>query len=347
MQKSAYVELPSVAMQAIYNTIRQVGKSNIPLFITGEPGVGKESLARYIHESGPRRDQPFMAINCVRFYEELLQSELFGHEVGAFATAIRQRRSAFEVVNGGVLFLDEVHAMSLGAQKKLLRFLDTASFTRLGGNEVLMADVHIIAATNKDIVKAVAEKAFREDLYFSLRSMTLHLPPLREHPVDIPPLVEAFISEFAAESGKNVAGIHAQAENLLQRAAWSGNIRQLRSAVQVAVALCTTQKLEAKDFPGISSELAEALLSIWQTLPSQTRDAIWKTLPQDIQHTLRHELSMQYIGHHIENMNQHQILRAVARRRIQQYPTLREAAKSLDIDIRTLQRYARHGEYDD
>ena len=229
-----FIRLPSAPMQAIYDTIQQIGKSNIPFFITGETGVGKEGVARYIHESGSRRDQPFIAINCAGFSEELLQSELFGHEAGAFTSAIRQRRGAFEVANGGVLFLDEVPEMSLDAQKMLLRVLDTATFTRLGGNEALTVDIHIVAATNKDIMKTVAEKEFREDLYYRLKGMMLHLPPLRERPEDISPLVASFISEFSAEYGKNVTGITSKALTRLTQAAWPGNIRQLRSTVQTA-----------------------------------------------------------------------------------------------------------------
>ncbi len=365
-QHSVFIQLPSAPMQAIYNTIQQVGKSNIPFFITGETGVGKEGVARYIHESGARRDQPFIAINCGRFSAELLQSELFGHEAGAFTSAIRQRRGAFEVANGGVLFLDEVPEMSLDAQKMLLRVLDTATFTRLGGNEVLAVDIHIVAATNKDIMKTVAEKEFREDLYYRLKGMMLHLPPLRERPEDVSPLVTAFITEFSAEYGKNVTGISSKALTRLTQAAWPGNIRQLRSTVQTAVALATTDKLEPKDFPGIYPELAEALISIWHTLPSETQDAIWETLPLETQHTIMHELSKQTAGFwrslpvskmakkiengeslNIENMNQNEILRAVAQKRIQQYTSLREAAESLSIDIRTLQRYAQWKESDE
>ena len=357
-QQTVFIQLPSAPMQAIYNTIRQVRRSNIPFFITGETGVGKEGVARYIHESGPRRDQPFIAINCGRFSAELLQSELFGHEAGAFTSAIRQRRGAFEVANGGILFLDEVPEMSLDAQKMLRHVLDTATFTRLGGNEVLTANVHIIAATNRDITKAVAEKEFREDLYYRLKGMMLHLPPLRERPEDISPLVEAFISEFSAEYGKSVTGITREALTRLEDAAWPGNIRQLRSTIQTAVALATTDRLEPKDFPGIYPKLDEALISIWQTLPSKTQDVIWKALPLETQHTIRHELSKQTAGAwrnlqtsnmpktteqveflNIENMNLNQILRAVAQKRIEQYTTLRDAAESLNIDVRTFQRY--------
>ena len=353
-------------MQAIYNTIRQVGRLNIPFFITGETGVGKEGVARYIHENGPRRDQPFIAINCGRFSAELLQSELFGHEAGAFTSAIRQRRGAFEVANGGILFLDEVPEMSLDAQKMLLRVLDTATFTRLGGNETLRVDVHIIAATNRDIVKAVAEAEFRLDLYYRLKGMMFHIPPLRERPEDIAPLVETFINEFSSEYGKGVTGITPEALTRLEGAAWPGNIRQLRSTVQMAVAFATTNKLELKDFPDIYPELAEALISIWHILPLETQDAIWETLPLETQHTIMHELSMQIAGFwyiqlvskiakkiengeyvNIENMNQNQILRAVAQKRIQQYPSLREAAESLSVDVRTLQKYAQWKEPDD
>ena len=365
-QHSVFIQLPSAPMQAIYNTIRQIGKSNIPFFITGETGVGKEGVARYIHESGSQRDQPFIAINCGGFSAELLQSELFGHEAGAFTSAIRQRRGAFKVANSGIIFLDEVSEMSLDAQKMLLYVLDTATFTRLGGNEVLTANVHIIAATNRDIMKAVAEKEFREDLYYRLGGMMFHVPPLRERPEDIASLVEAFITEFSSEYGKSVTGITREALTLLEEAAWYGNIRQLRSTIQTAVALATTDKLESKDFPGIYPKLDEALISIWQTLPSKTQDVIWEALPLKTRQTIMHELSKQTAGVwrnlqtsnmpktpeqgeslNIENMNLNQILCAVAQKRIEQCTSLREAAESLSIDIRTLQRYKKWKESDD
>ena len=355
-QQSIFIQLPSAPMQTIYRTIQQVVQSNIPFFITGETGVGKEGIAKYIHETSPRRDKPFIAINCGRFSAELLQSELFGHEAGAFTGAIRQRHGAFEIADGGILFLDEVPEMSLDAQKMLLRVLDTATFTRLGGNAQLTVDVHIIAATNRDIEKAVAEKAFREDLYYRLKGMMFHLPPLRERPEDIAPLVAAFINEFSAEYGKRITGITPEALTRLEQAAWPGNIRQLRSTVQAAVALATTDKLETKDFSDPYLELAQALISIWHVLPLETRRAIWETLPLEIQHTIGYEFTKhtteswqnleisktvaegEFLD--IRDMNQNQILRAVAQKRIQEHPSLREAAESLDIDIRTLQRYA-------
>ena len=364
-RQSAFIQLPSISMQTIYKTTQEIVKSNIPFFITGETGVGKEGIAKYIHETSPRRDKPFIAINCGRFSAELLQSELFGHEAGAFTSAIRQRQGAFEMANGGILFLDEVPEMSLDAQKMLLRVLDTATFTRLGGNEQLTVDVHIIAATNRDIEKAVTEKEFREDLYYRLKGMMFHIPPLRERPEDIAPLVAAFIHEFSAEYRKNITGITPEALIRLEQAAWPGNIRQLRSSIQAAVALATTDRLEPKDFPDIYPEFIETLIAIWQTLPTETQNAIWETLHPEIQHTMMHEISMQSSTSwrglqisqmfgmsgkaeflNIRDMNQNQILSAVARKRVEQYASLREAAESLDIDIRTLQRYARLEESD-
>jgi DNA-binding NtrC family response regulator len=348
----AFIELPSRQMRAIYKTVKQVVKSNIPFLITGETGVGKEGIAKYIHENSPRRDNPFIAINCGRFSAELLQSELFGHEAGAFTSAIRQRQGAFEQANGGILFLDEVPEMSLDAQKMLLRVLDTTTFTRLGGNQTLTVDVHILTATNREIEKVVKKNKFREDLYYRLKGMTLHLPPLRERTEDIRPLVEAFISEFSSEYAKNIKCISPEALTRLEQAAWPGNIRQLRSSIQTAVALATSDTLEPKDFPNIYPEFLQTLISIWGTLPPET------------QHIIMHELSTQkpqpwYSVRNsvdtrteegesvdIEDLNQNQILRAVARMRIQKYPSLREAAESLGIDIRTLQRHAQWAETD-
>ena len=362
-KQPAFIELPSAQMQAIYNTVKQVVKSNIPFLITGETGVGKEGIAKYIHENSPRRDNPFIAINCGRFSTELLQSELFGHEAGAFTSAIRQRQGAFEQANGGILFLDEVPEMSLDAQKMLLRVLDTTTFTRLGGNQPLAVDVHILTATNRNIEKIVEKDKFREDLYYRLKGMTLHLPPLRYRTEDIPPLVETFIREFSSEYGKKITGITPEALTRLQEAAWPGNIRQLRSTIQTAIALATTDILEPKDFPNIYPEFLQRLISIWGTLPQETQHAIWKALHPETQHIIMHELSAQtpqpwYSARNsidaetvedtellnIENMNQNQILRAVAQMRIEKFASLREAAESLGIDIRTLQRHAQWSE---
>ena len=346
-QQPIFIQLPSPPMQAIYNTIQQVKGAKISFFIIGETGVGKEGVARYIHESGPRRDKPFIAINCGRFSSELLQSELFGHETGAFTSAIRRRRGAFEIANGGTLLLDEVLEMSLDAQKMLLRVLDIATLTRLGGNESLTVDVHIIASTNKNILKALEEKEFREDLYYRLKGMMFQIPPLRQRSEDIAPLVEMFISEFSTEYGKSVKGVTPRALTLLEQESWPGNIRQLRNTIQMAVLLATTNKLEPKDFPEINPEFVQIPISVWETLPLETRRTITDELSNQTSE-FRYSPSVPKMAKNMENgdllniknMNQNHILREVAQKRIEQYPSLREAAQSLNIDTRTLQRHA-------
>ena len=371
-----FIELPSEPMQDIYHTVQQVVASDLSFFVTGETGVGKEGVAQYIHKSSPRRSAPFVAINCGRFTSELLQSELFGHEEGAFTGASHQRKGAFERVNGGILFLDEVTEMSAEAQRMMLRVLDTQTFTRMGGNEKLEADFQVIAATNRNIGEAVLKTEFRADLYYRLMDMTLHVPPLRERAEDISPLVHAFIHAFTPKRGKGVTGIAPEALLRLEQAAWPGNIRQLRSTVRTAIALATTDKLEIKDFPynfftvPVSEKpdtppTPKAHTSIHPEFV-QTLLSLWKTLPAEVQHTIIHELSTHLAelwrnfqtaqiapadenGEllNISGMNQHQILRAVAEKRIAECASLNEAAHSLDIDIRTLQRHADWTEQDE
>ena len=355
-----FIELPSAPMQEIYCTIQQLAASGIPFFITGETGVGKEGIARYIHENGPRQDKPFAAVNCGRFTAELLQSELFGHEKGAFTGASHQRQGAFERANGGTLFLDEIAEMSLAAQKMLLRVLDTGTFTRLGGNENLTADFYIISATNKNIGAAVLAAEFRPDLYYRLMGVMLDIPVLRERQDDIAPLVEAFIMEFNSEYGKSITGISADALTRLKQAAWPGNIRQLRVTVQTAVTLATTSTLEIKDFPYNFFTPPAAMMPGGQLIPRKdtpdTQDAALtlisqlRALPAETQHEI-----IQAISGHLpnlseketcctENMNLRQILHQLARTRIEKYSTLVEAASSLGIDTRTLKIYARPDE---
>ena len=355
-----FIELPSAPMQDIYSTIRQLAASDIPFFISGETGVGKEGIARYIHENGPRQGKPFVAVNCGRFTAELLQSELFGHEEGAFTGASHQRKGAFESANGGTLFLDEVAEMSLDAQKMLLRVLDTGTFTRLGGNENLTADFSIISATNKNIGEAVLAAEFRPDLYYRLMGVMLDILALRERQNDIAPLVETFITEFNSEYGKSITGISAEALTRLEQAAWPGNIRQLRVAVQTAVALATTSALETKDFPynfftppdsampddqlgprkgtPDTQNSIPTLISQLRALPAETQDRIIQAISAHLPNLPEKETCC------TENMNLRQILYQIARMRIKKYPTLGEAAASLGIDTRTLKVYAQPDE---
>ena len=371
-----FIELPSEPMQNIYRTIQRVAESDLSFFIMGETGVGKEGVAQYIHKNGPRRDKPFVAINCGRFAAELLQSELFGHEEGAFTGASHQRKGAFERVNGGILFLDEVIEMSSEAQTMLLRVLDTKTFTRLGGNENLTSDCQVIAATNRNIGEAVLKEEFRADLYYRLTDMTLHVLPLRERPEDIAPLTDAFIHEFSPKRGKGVTEITPQALTRLEAAAWPGNIRQLRSTVRTAIALATTDKLEVKDFPynfftvsgleksaaapdvkehtSIHPEFTQTLFSIWKTLPAAAQQTIIRELSTHLPELWRNlqvsnmpttDENPELLN--IKDMNQHEILRAVAQRRIGEYASMGKAARSLGIDTRTLQKHAQWKEQND
>ena len=365
-----FIELPSAPMQEIYCIVRQVAESDLSFFIMGETGVGKEGVAQYIHKSSPRRGKPFIAINCGRFTPEFLQSELFGHEEGAFTGANQQRKGAFERVNGGVLFLDEVAEMSIESQQMLLRVLDTKIFTRLGGNEHLTADFQVIAATNRNIGESTLKEEFRADLFYRLMGMMFDVPPLRDRPEDIAPLVNAFIYEFSPKRGKGVTRITPEALTRLEQAGWPGNIRQLRSTVRTAIALATTNKLEVKDFPynfftasdleksasalnregqtSIHPEFTQTLLSIWKTLPAAAQQIIIRELSTHLPELWRNfqvsnipttDENPELLN--IKDMNQHEILRAVAQRRIVEYASLGEAANSLGIDIRTLQKYAR------
>ena len=371
-----FIELPSAPMQEIYHTVEQVADSTLSFFIMGETGVGKEGVAQYIHQKGPRRHKPFTAINCGRFTSELLQSELFGHEAGAFTGANQQRKGALERTNGGILFLDEVVEMPLDAQKLLLRVLDTQTFTRLGGNETLSSDFQVIAATNKDIGSAILKADFRADLYYRFADIMLHVPPLRERAEDISPLVNTFIHEFTPKGGKDTIGITPEALMRLQQAAWPGNIRQLRSTLRTAIALTTNSKLEVQDFPynffaapelekpvsapevkeytSTVPDFARTFIAIWQSLASETREAIIHEflthLPefsQNLEDTdmITSDTNGELLN--IKNMNQHEILREVAQRRIEAYASLNKAARSLGIDIRTLQKHAHWEEHND
>lgn len=351
---TAFTELPSASMQAIYHAIQQIATSDIPIIIIGETGVGKEGIARYIHNSNPKSDKPFIAMNCGRFSAEMLQSELFGHEKGAFTGAERRRSGAFEKANGGVLFLDEITEMCLDAQKMFLRFLDTNTFTRLGGNEVLTTDVHLIAATNRSIGMAVAQKEFREDLYYRLDGVVLRVPPLRDRPEDIAPLVRFFITELAPKHDKNVTGITSAALNHLEQAKWPGNIRQLRNTVHAAISLAKTDQLELENFPDnllIAPDLEKSNLpfdikkdtSYSLSVPNLISQL--KALPEETQHEIVREV-LEHLPNpekkeifYTAGMSWHQILHQIAQARAEKYPSITKAAASLSIDRRTLKKY--------
>jgi two-component system, NtrC family, nitrogen regulation response regulator GlnG len=238
----------SSSMQKVYKTIGQVVDTQATILIQGESGTGKELVAKTIHYNSPRWNQPFVAINCAAIPRDLLESELFGHEKGAFTGALDRRIGKFELAEAGTLFLDEVGDIPLELQTKLLRVLQDHEYSRIGGRDVLKADVRILAATNQDLERAVKEKRFREDLYFRLKVIPIYLPPLRERRGDIPLLISYFIDKINREMGIQISGVSPEAQKLLEEHTWPGNVRELENALIRAAVLSSGPILFPKDF---------------------------------------------------------------------------------------------------
>src|SRR5215470_8000753 len=239
----------SPAMQEVLESVRTVAPSPATVLLQGESGTGKEMIAKVIHQLSPRAQQPLVTVHCAGLTPTLLESELFGHEKGAFTGAHERRIGRFERAQGGTLFLDEIGEIDASVQIKLLRFLGERTFERVGSNTTLSADVRLIAATNKNLEALVKEGAFREDLYFRLRVVEIRLPALRDRPEDVPLLAQTFLQEFARENGKSVGGFTADALELLQRYSWPGNVRELRTSVEHAVVFSRGDKITARDLP--------------------------------------------------------------------------------------------------
>lgn len=225
------------AMLEVYKSIGRVAAQDVPVLINGESGTGKELVARAIYQYGARSKGPFLALNCAAIPENLLESELFGHEKGAFTSAIKQKNGNFETATGGTLFLDEIGDMSLSAQAKVLRALQEGKITRVGGEKEIKVDVRVIAATNKDLRKEIAAGNFREDLYHRLSVILIHVPPLNARKDDIPLLTDHFLKAIAEEQGSAQKSLEADALQLLQNYDWTGNIRELRNVVERLIIL--------------------------------------------------------------------------------------------------------------
>jgi two-component system, NtrC family, response regulator AtoC len=230
-------------MQAALDLGRSVAPTDATVLITGETGTGKELMARAIHHWSPRAEQAFVAVNCAALAETLLESELFGHEKGAFTGAATQRRGRFELAHGGALFLDEVGEMTPALQAKLLRVLQEGTFERVGGTKTVTVDVRVIAATNRDVQRLVAERAFREDLYYRLSVFPIVLPPLRERPADLLPLAAHILQQASRRFGKRIVGFTDEAHALLQDYGWPGNIRELQNVIERAAILCREDRI--------------------------------------------------------------------------------------------------------
>jgi two-component system NtrC family response regulator len=267
----------SHAMGEVLNLAGRVAASNATVLLRGESGTGKELIAKAIHFRSPRAGGPLIKVNCAALPETLLESELFGHEKGAFTGASTRRIGRFEAADHGTLFLDEIGELTPGMQVKLLRVLQEREFERLGGNQTIKVDVRVIAATNRDIEKAVNEGAFREDLYYRLNVVSVLIPPLRERKEDVPGLLDFFIKKYGAENKKNITGMSAETRDLLMRYNYPGNVRELENIVERAVVLAKKGVIISADLPlhvkSASSEGVIAAQKLKGTL-NETLDTI-------------------------------------------------------------------------
>jgi DNA-binding NtrC family response regulator len=239
----------SEAMRRIFEVVQLVSASKASVLITGESGTGKEMIADAIHYNSDRKDKPLIKVHCAALSETLLESELFGHERGAFTGAVARKRGRFELAHRGTIFLDEIGEVSPGVQIKLLRVLQDKTFERVGGEETIEVDCRVIAATNRNLSQAIKQGQFREDLYYRLNVVNIHLPPLRERKEDIPLLISSFLTEFAEGAGKRLEGLDPKARTALYNYHWPGNVRELRNCLESAVVLARGSLITLEDLP--------------------------------------------------------------------------------------------------
>ncbi len=269
----------SPAMQKVYRMARQVAGARATVLITGESGTGKGELARAVHAKGPRVKGPFVTLHCAALAESLLESELFGHERGAFTGADKRRIGRFEQAHGGTLFLDEVGEIAPSTQVKLLRVLQERKFERVGGNDTVSVDVRLIAATNRDLAAAVQEGHFREDLYYRLNVVHIDMPPLRVRDTDVLLLANHFLRRFAAENHRKIEGFTDEARAKLIAHRWPGNVRELENAIERAVVLCDETRIDAEHLPIDAAPVAKGALRVpGATMAEIERYAILSTL---------------------------------------------------------------------
>jgi len=238
--------------EVVKNTVQQAlvaSEKQVSVLITGETGTGKDVIAKYIHSIGPRANKPFISINCAAIQSTMLESELFGHEAGAFTSADRKKPGLMEIADGGVLFLNEIASMPVDIQAKLLTAIETHTFRRVGGTALISVDVQIIAASNRNLKEMIQKGDFREDLYYRLKVVDLDMPPLRERKEDIPELVGFFIRENNARQGMNVVEVSPKAMEVMQQYSWPGNIRELSNAIERAMLFCDGMTINLADLP--------------------------------------------------------------------------------------------------
>ena len=266
----------SAVMTKLLETVTQVAPSEATVLVTGESGTGKEVIAGAIHYNSPRREGPFIKINCAAIPETLLESELFGHEKGSFTGADRRREGKFRQADGGSIFLDEVSEMSLAMQVRLLRVLQEREITRVGGEEVIRVNVRVITATNRDLPAAIEAGRFRKDLFYRLNVVTLHVPPLRERKDDIPPLAEHFLKMFAEKNRKRVRGFTPQAMDRLLRYDWPGNVRELMNTVERGVVLTRSEYIDEGELTPVLLKQHEEETVLPGEVPTASLEALEK-----------------------------------------------------------------------
>ncbi|HEU5055935.1 MAG TPA: sigma-54 dependent transcriptional regulator, partial [Kofleriaceae bacterium] len=294
-------------MLELFDLLKRVAPHQSTVLVAGESGTGKELIARALHALGPRAAGPFVAVNCATLSEQILESELFGHEKGAFTSADRTKQGVMETADHGTLFLDEVHEMGPGCQAKLLRALERREFRRVGGTRKISVDLNVVAACNVDLEASVASGKFREDLYYRLKVVTIAVPPLRDRREAIPVLAERFLAEVARQSGRPAKRLSADAMAQLTRYGWPGNVRELRNLMESLSLMVPRQALELED------------------------------LPASIRGASSTEIRLQ-VGMRMEDVE-----REVIRRNLESFPTIKDTARALGIGLRTLhekiQRY--------
>ncbi|MBN2500557.1 MAG: sigma-54-dependent Fis family transcriptional regulator [Anaerolineales bacterium] len=248
-QQADFVLGASPAMKKVFSQAQRAATASVSVLITGETGTGKEILARAIHQMGPRADKPFIAINCAAIQSTVLESELFGYEAGAFTGAEKRKHGLMEVADEGVLFLDEISSMPTDMQAKLLRALEERTFRRMGGTTLINVDVQVLAASNRNLEKMIADENFRDDLYYRLKVVDLDIPPLRERKMDIPELVGFFISQNNPRMGLNIQDVTSNAMQALINHKWPGNIRELRNVIERAMLFCDDAAIDITHLP--------------------------------------------------------------------------------------------------
>ena len=263
----------SSAMHEVINLAGRVANTRTTILIQGESGTGKELIARLIHTLSQRAEKPMITVNCTALPESLLESELFGHEKGAFTGASRRRIGRFEEADGGTLFLDEIGEIPLSVQVKLLRFLQEREFQRVGGNQTIRSDVRIISATNQDLETSVNDGVFRKDLFYRLNVVAITIPPLRERKEDLPPLIDHFLKYFAAENGKEIQGINPEAKDLILKYDYPGNVREVENIIERAVVITRGSIISENDLPFSRSSI----------LVEQSKMEIQRTLKESIE----------------------------------------------------------------